>query len=605
MVDDQKRASATANAVLQQLRCANQLAISTSEKAREAIESSANSLVTQQHTLEQIEERLAQMGYLVHLRSLEAMDAGAAHASKNRGFVKQLDFPDLPNVPMLDDLHGQPSTQLISPRACMRSEESLFSPINMQIVPSPPPSDVFVFGNTPRTGSPRSLAGSPLMSVQPSFEAQLQLQYADGLALPAALPSGSLLHMLCVPLQAAVETCTLAMMVQPPEDPLEPTSSNSGLKGVPSSDLRPSSNPSPTGSLQPVPRRFTRPTSPESWNPMSRRWPTQLLNDLDLDCRVPSLVLTVPEAVQRNDSDPLSETLSESIRNCLNIEMLMSVDITIGGARVVSTVSEGSLSDLAELPSPPAQDPAAQKEALAEALREVELDTAILNWCNFQMTSGGAEAAFTDLKSDIQAGAKLIQLLHMLFPELAVPEYHQDPKTGAQWRTNVTAAFGMLRRVRALRPHLLVNHIVLGKRRAILDFCWDVVEATLSLRLWRRIGIAPDDTATEGLVGLNRGELLCWLQALTERCNVCLSDFSGSWADGTALLAVVDRLDPAAGHWATLAALSPEERTVACMEVAERVFSVPKLVEAAQLIRGAENAVILYVSELILAAQRP
>lgn len=70
----------------------------------------------------------------------------------------------------------------------------------------------------------------------------------------------------------------------------------------------------------------------------------------------------------RNDSDPLSETLSESIRNCLNIEMLMSVDITIGGARVVSTVSEGSLSDLAELPSPPAQDPAAQKEALAEAL---------------------------------------------------------------------------------------------------------------------------------------------------------------------------------------------------------------------------------------------
>lgn len=53
---------------------------------------------------------------------------------------------------MLDDLHGQPSTQLISPRACMRSEESLFSPINMQIVPSPPPSDVFVFGNTPRFG---------------------------------------------------------------------------------------------------------------------------------------------------------------------------------------------------------------------------------------------------------------------------------------------------------------------------------------------------------------------------------------------------------------------------------------------------------------------
>lgn len=75
----------------------------------------------------------------------------------------------------------------------------------------------------PRTGSPRSLAGSPLMSVQPSFEAQLQLQYADGLALPAALPSGSLLHMPCVPPQAAVETCTLAMMVQPPEDPLEPT----------------------------------------------------------------------------------------------------------------------------------------------------------------------------------------------------------------------------------------------------------------------------------------------------------------------------------------------------------------------------------------------
>lgn len=62
---------------------------------------------------------------------------------------------------------------------------------------------------------------------------------------------------------------------------------------------------------------------------------------------------------------------------------------------------------------------------------------------------------------------------------------------GLQWRTNVTAAFGMLRRVRALRPHLLVNHIVLGKRRAILDFCWDVVEATLSLRLWRRIG-CPD-----------------------------------------------------------------------------------------------------------------
>lgn len=61
------------------------------------------------------------------------------------------------------------------------------------------------------------------MSVQPSFEAQLQLQYADGLALPAALPSGSLLHMPCVPPQAAVETCTLAMMVQPPEDPLEPT----------------------------------------------------------------------------------------------------------------------------------------------------------------------------------------------------------------------------------------------------------------------------------------------------------------------------------------------------------------------------------------------
>eukprot|EP00668_Euglena_longa_P016742 GGOE01021037.1.p1 GENE.GGOE01021037.1~~GGOE01021037.1.p1 ORF type:complete len:624 (-),score=94.37 GGOE01021037.1:612-2483(-) len=617
MVDDPKRITTTTNGALHQLRCANELSISTWERGRKAIESSVDSLVTQQQTLERIEERLGELGYLIRLRSLEGIGCGGPNAAKKALCIaEQLDFPDCPDVPMLGDLQakiGAPRTSLstrpISPRTWMKQqkESSLFSPINMQIVPSPPPSDVFVFGNTPRSGSPRSLVDSPFASMQPSLEAQGL--YAEVLFPSSNLNPSSLLQMPFPKLNAEsggaadVDSYTLGMIIQQPDD--EPVSCHSEVKGVVSFDIRPSANLSLAG-----PRLGARSASPESSaskrsdSPLSRRWPTSLLNELDLDCRVPSFGLTVP--LHRVASDPPSETMSESIRNCMNIEMMVSADTDTGG-RLVSCASEGSLSDMIELPPELQENPITRKEAIAEALVEVELDAALSNWVNFQLSAAPdllKEAAFTDLKADVQAGAKLIQLLHCLFPDLVVPEFHQDPKTGVQWRNNMLVAFGLMKKEQALRPQLLVNHIVLGKRRAVLDFCWDIVEASLSLKLSQCIGITPDTTSVEGLRVINRSELLCWLQALVDRCNVCLSDFSGSWADGMVLLALVDRLDPSTGHWKALESLPPQERTAACMEAAEQVFSVPKLVQAAQIIRGAEKAIILYVSEVIIAAKR-
>ena len=57
-----------------------------------------------------------------------------------------------------------------------------------------------------------------------------------------------------------------------------------------------------------------------------------------------------------------------------------------------------------------------------------------------------------------------------------------------QWRENMQIAFELLKTEQARSPHCLVNHVVLGKRADILNFCWDLLESSLSQRWDQEMG---------------------------------------------------------------------------------------------------------------------
>ena len=159
--------------------------------------------------------------------------------------------------------------------------------------------------------------------------------------------------------------------------------------------------------------------------------------------------------------------------------------------------------------------------------------------------------------------------------------------------------FQLLQSKKALNKHRTVKKIMFGQRRDHLDFCWDMAEVVMRHKLDAAAVNCGADEAL-GVAVLRRADLLAWLH---EKARMEIPDLNEAWCSGFPLVALVDALCPNELPLDEARAAEDAGRRVdMCLEVAERVLKVPRIMKAEHVTDGHEKVLLLYLVELVHAA---
>jgi len=581
----------TAFRILSQLQAANKNAVLASLQAEDAIQSSVQSLASQEEVLQNMQARLRELGLPTQLRSLQALTQGLGRSlitvlddegGVSKPTSRQKSRPSLSassscmQVSGLSPQHLSEHNAVVSGTRCSSGQATL-----MQLSPSPPPSDVYIFSGTPRSGAStrNSLPATPTtlsnqLSFDPGPSSGVKFELSERPVFTRNRGHGTEAH--------GANSHT--------ERSATPTDADGGALSAADEVLA-------AGARQKV------------------ECPESLLSDMDLHYRVVSMqfspltLQTQPGLRKRSKSLDAVPKGVESYMRILSfdVEHLNPVQVTRSEWRATTSVDRLSSGELTPEASPPLHSAPSKAEpspTFADAMVEVELEATLQRWMNFELESRGVEVRFTDLKAEIQAGAKLIQFICACIPGVEAQEFCIDPKTGAQWRANVATAFGMLERASARRPQWTVNGLVLGKRRAVLEFCWGLAEAVLSRRLAAGLGASLQQTAADGTLVIHRAELLRWIRDRIPDCPPA-ADFSATWTDGALLQQLVGALCPEAVGRRGDDDGGPLGRVAGAMQAATEGLGIPRLIQETQVLTGREQAILLYVAEVVAASTAP
>lgn len=121
--------------------------------------------------------------------------------------------------------------------------------------------------------------------------------------------------------------------------------------------------------------------------------------------------------------------------------------------------------------------------------------------------------------------------------------------------------------------------------KLILGFCW------ICLRHFGRVGGGAGDSSFEE-------GLLNWLKKQLEDYELGIKDFKTSFNDGKALLALVNRWDPAAFNYNAADLSNPLKNAEQGIKLIEQHVKVPALLDPAELTKGEtrEKQIVLYLS---------
>eukprot|EP01120_Amphizonella_sp_Union-15-10_P014839 TRINITY_DN736_c0_g2_i5.p1 TRINITY_DN736_c0_g2~~TRINITY_DN736_c0_g2_i5.p1 ORF type:complete len:562 (-),score=126.73 TRINITY_DN736_c0_g2_i5:57-1742(-) len=212
---------------------------------------------------------------------------------------------------------------------------------------------------------------------------------------------------------------------------------------------------------------------------------------------------------------------------------------------------------------------------------------AFTHWVNTTLEKRGKK--ITSLAEAFADGLTIIHFLELLTEKKLKQKYALKPVMRIALIENTHLALQFLRSCGLEAKFLTVQSedLVDKNLKLLLGFLWT---------LFRKYRIA----IIEGAEGKSTEEgLLMWCRQVTQGYDgVNIADFSHSFNDGLAFLAMIDKFDGNILDYAAEKNKSIEQRIDDAFNFAETQLGVPKLLDAQDLLNGSvdERSVVLYVS---------
>ncbi|KAI0464532.1 hypothetical protein LJB42_002147 [Komagataella kurtzmanii] len=212
------------------------------------------------------------------------------------------------------------------------------------------------------------------------------------------------------------------------------------------------------------------------------------------------------------------------------------------------------------------------------------------NWINSKLRSID-EAPIKDIRKDFSDGLKLIKLLYALSEDTSLQPVHSRPFLSVQKMENVAVSLEFMK-FNGLQLHNIgSDDIVEGNLKLLLGLIWTIISHYSIVK-------HSSDSKDRGF-GDKRSFLLAWVQSVTSKYNVHVSNFSTSWNDGKALSALYAA--HCSGKFQFFNQDWSDRKLVitTVLTLAEHELCIPKLIQPQDLleVEPDEKSVMLYIVE--------
>ncbi|CAH8650544.1 unnamed protein product [Schistosoma intercalatum] len=221
---------------------------------------------------------------------------------------------------------------------------------------------------------------------------------------------------------------------------------------------------------------------------------------------------------------------------------------------------------------------------------------AFTNWVNQHLVKRNCWVQ--DLFLDLRNGYLLVRLLECLTNEVLGLEYIESR---VHWIQNIQRVLDFLR-YRGIRiVNIRADEIVDGNPKLTLGLIWiiilhfqlaELIENQTKLQSDLRVNLSMDNAAKQ--------TLLSWCRAVTANYpGVYIKDFTESWKDGRAFLALIHRYRPDLIDFRQVDRQSARENLDLTFDLAERELEVTRLFDSDDIAKTTdERSIITYVASI-------
>ncbi|CAH8676717.1 unnamed protein product [Schistosoma haematobium] len=221
---------------------------------------------------------------------------------------------------------------------------------------------------------------------------------------------------------------------------------------------------------------------------------------------------------------------------------------------------------------------------------------AFTNWVNQHLVKRNCWVQ--DLFLDLRNGYLLVRLLECLTNEVLGLEYIESR---VHWIQNIQRVLDFLR-YRGIRiVNIRADEIVDGNPKLTLGLIWiiilhfqlaELIENQTKLQSDLRVNLSMDNAAKQ--------TLLSWCRAVTANYpGVYIKDFTESWKDGRAFLALIHRYRPDLIDFRQIDRQSTRENLDLTFDLAERELEVTRLFDSDDIAKTTdERSIITYVASI-------
>lgn len=207
-------------------------------------------------------------------------------------------------------------------------------------------------------------------------------------------------------------------------------------------------------------------------------------------------------------------------------------------------------------------------------------------WMNGHLRKRGF-TIIENAQTDFDTGIKLMQLVNALYG-LDIPKHNKDPKMRPHKLDNIAVALNMVEKAEIKTNFLKTTHLIDHDLKMILGMIWAII---LDYQIK---GVSEEQlTAKEGL--------LLWCQKKTQGYrDVKVENFSTSWQNGLAFLALIHRHRPDLVDYEACQKENAKENLELAFDIAESKLGIPRLLDVEDIIdvpKPDEKSVMTYVSE--------
>ncbi len=212
-------------------------------------------------------------------------------------------------------------------------------------------------------------------------------------------------------------------------------------------------------------------------------------------------------------------------------------------------------------------------------------------WLNSKLDKAGSSRQVEDLTKDLCDGVVLLVCLGQLYPELTLPKYHSEPKSEVHRLDNLAVALKLLETQGVRLESVTARMLLEGSEVAVMGLVWTLIKEVELQRLAGAMG---------GAHAKAKDPLLEWVRSKCGPKGVRVDNWTSSWADGRALLAIVSSLRPDLVDFAAVGPETNGRRNVErALDVGEDEMSIAAIVSVSDVLVPEERSIVTHVAQYL------